>query len=287
MGNKQMALLMGGVVTLLSGVVQTAHARDIWATGFQKAVTPIMAQITDLHNFLFVIITVITLFVLGLLIVVIVRFNHRANPIPSTTSHNTLIEVIWTGIPILILAVIAVPSLKLLYVADRAPDAEMTIKAIGKQWYWSYEYPDHGDLTFDAYMVPEDELKPGQPRLLTSDNALVVPVKTKVRLLVTAGDVIHSFAVPAFGVKMDGVPGRINETWFEVTETGTYYGQCSEICGTGHSFMPIEVRVVTKPEFENWVKQAREDFARLDMRRETAPALQVVSLRVQHDLAAR
>ena len=287
MGHKQTALLMGWVVTLLSGAVQTAAAQDIWATGFQKAVTPIMAQITDLHNFLFVIITVITLFVLGLLIVVIVRFNHRANPIPSTTSHNTLIEVIWTGIPIIILAVIAVPSLKLLYVADRAPDAEMTIKAIGKQWYWSYEYPDHGDFTFDAYMVPEDELKPGQPRLLTADNALVVPVKTKVRLLVTAGDVIHSFAVPAFGVKMDGVPGRINETWFEITETGTYYGQCSEICGTGHSFMPIEVRVVTKPEFENWVKQAREDFARLDMQRETAPALQVVSLRVQHNLAAR
>ena len=274
MGNKQMAFFVGGVVTLLSGVVQTAHAQDIWATGFQKAVTPIMAQITDLHNFLFVIITVITLFVLGLLIVVIVRFNHRANPTPSTTSHNTLIEVIWTGVPIIILAVIAVPSLKLLYVADRAPDAEMTIKAIGKQWYWSYEYPDHSDLTFDAYMVPEDELKPGQPRLLTADNALVVPVKTKVRLLVTAGDVIHSFAVPAFGVKMDGVPGRINETWFEVTETGTYYGQCSEICGTGHSFMPIEVRVVTKPEFENWVKQAREEFARLDAPFDIEPALQ-------------
>lgn len=283
MGYKQMAFFVGGVLALLSGAVQTAHAQDIWATGFQKAVTPIMAQITDLHNFLFVIITVITLFVLGLLIVVIVRFNHRANPTPSTTSHNTLIEVIWTGIPIIILAVIAVPSLKLLYVADRAPDAEMTIKAIGQQWYWSYEYPDHGDFTFDAYMVPEDELKPGQPRLLTADNALVVPVKTTVRLLVTAGDVIHSFAVPAFGVKMDGVPGRINETWFEVTETGTYYGQCSEICGTGHSFMPIEVRVVTRPEFENWVKQAREDFARLD----PEPALQVVSLRVQHDLAAR
>lgn len=278
-----MAFFVGRVLALLGGAVQTAHAQDIWATGFQKAVTPIMAQITDLHNFLFVIITVITLFVLGLLIVVIVRFNHRANPIPSTTSHNTLIEVIWTGIPIIILAVIAVPSLKLLYVADRAPDAEMTIKAIGQQWYWSYEYPDHGDFTFDAYMVPEDELKPGQPRLLTADNALVVPVKTRVRLLVTGGDVIHSFAVPAFGVKMDGVPGRINETWFEVTETGTYYGQCSEICGTGHSFMPIEVRVVTRPEFENWVKQAREDFARLD----PEPALQVVSLRVQHDLAAR
>ena len=271
MGYRQIAFFVGGVLALLGG--QTAAAQDIWATGFQKAVTPIMAQITDLHNFLFVIITVITLFVLGLLIVVIVRFNHRANPTPSTTSHNTLIEVIWTGIPILILAVIAVPSLKLLYVADRAPDAEMTIKAIGKQWYWSYEYPDHGDLTFDAYMVPEDELKPGQPRLLTADNALVVPVNTKVRLLVTAGDVIHSFAMPAFGVKMDGVPGRINETWFEVTETGTYYGQCSEICGTGHSFMPIEVRVVTKPEFENWVKQAREDFARLD----TTPALQLAA----------
>ncbi len=268
MGNKQMALFMGGGVALLGG--QAALAQDIWATGFQKAVTPIMVQITDLHTFLFVIITVITLFVLGLLIIVIVRFNHRANPTPSTTSHNTLIEVIWTGIPILILAVIAVPSLRLLYAADRAPDADMTIKAIGKQWYWSYEYPDHGDFTFDAYMVPEDELKPGQPRLLATDNALVVPVNTRVRLLVTAGDVIHSFAMPAFGVKMDGVPGRINETWFEVTETGTYYGQCSEICGTGHSFMPIEVRVVTKSQFEHWVKQARAEFAGLAPARQFA-----------------
>ncbi|WP_343560292.1 cytochrome c oxidase subunit II [Kiloniella sp. b19] len=264
------ALFLSTLASFVFGFSGLSQATDdIWGTDFQAAVTPTMVEITNLYDLLFIIITVITLLVLALLIFVMVRFNHKANPTPSTNSHNTLLEIVWTAVPVLILVVIAIPSLKLLYAADRNPDTEMTIKAIGHQWYWAYEYPDHGDFTFDAYMIPEADLKEGQPRLLATDNAVVVPVNTKIRLLVTAGDVIHSFAMPAFGVKLDGVPGRINETWFEVTEPGTYYGQCSEICGTGHSFMPIEVRAVEKAEFDAWVKKAQDEFAGLEQ--ENAP----------------
>lgn len=248
------------VFFLLAPAVVEAGTEN-WALGFQKAVTPTMHQITDLYNVLLAIIVAVSLFVLALLIFVMVRFNSRANPNPSSSSHNTILEIVWTLVPVLVLVVIAVPSLKLLYAADSNPDTEMTIKAIGRQWYWSYEYPDHGDFTFDSYMIPEDELQAGQPRLLATDNAVVVPVNTKIRLLSTGGDVIHSFAVPSFGLKIDAVPGRVNETWFEVLETGTYYGQCSEICGTGHAYMPIMIKAVEKNEFEAWVKQAQERFA--------------------------
>ena len=207
--------------------------------------------------------TAITVFVLGLMVYVMVRFNAKANPVPSKTSHNTLIEVVWTVIPILILLVIAVPSFRLLY--DQAtPEADMTIKATGYQWYWGYEYPDHGDIAFDALMLEDDELQPGQPRLLTTDNAVVVPVDTTVRVLVTAADVIHNWAMPAFGVKMDAYPGRLNETWFRANQTGIYYGQCSELCGIRHSFMPIMVKVVEKEEFTAWVEQAKVEFASYD-----------------------
>jgi cytochrome c oxidase subunit 2 len=194
--------------------------------------------------------------------VVAVRFNARANPQPSKTSHNTVLEVLWTAVPIMILMVIAVPSFKLLYYQDKAVDAEMTIKAVGHQWYWSYEYPDHGDFTFDSLMIPEDELAPGEPRLLATDTQVVVPVDTTVRLLTTADDVIHSWAIPAFGVKIDSIPGRVSETWFRAERTGIFYGQCSELCGAYHGYMPIMVEVVTAEEFAAWVEQAKEEFAR-------------------------
>ena len=235
-----------------------------WQMGFQEAATPTMERISSFNDLLLVIIVAITIFVLGLLLYVMWRFNEKRNPNPSRTTHNTPIEVLWTVIPVIILVGIAVPSFKLLYFADRIEEADMTIKAIGRQWYWSYEYPDHGNFTFDAYMVAEEDLQEGQVRLLDTDNPVVLPVDTNIRVLVTAGDVIHNFAMPSFGVKLDGVPGRINETWFRITRTGTFYGQCSELCGTGHAYMPITIKAVTPEAFEDWVEQAREEFAKVD-----------------------
>ncbi|MFD2204353.1 cytochrome c oxidase subunit II [Kiloniella antarctica] len=253
-------------VALVSGLAVTANASQptAWGLGFQEAATPVMEQITSFGSLLHYLMAAVTLFVLFLLLYVMWRFSEKRNPVPSKTSHNTLIEIIWTAVPVIILVIIAIPSFKLLYAADSNPNTEMTIKAIGKQWYWSYEYPDQGDFTFDAYMKSEDELEPGEPRLLATDNAVVVPVDTKIRLLVAGDDVIHSFAMPAFGLKLDGVPGRINETWFEVTKEGTYYGQCSEICGTGHSYMPIMIKAVSKEEFAKWVEFAKEEYAEIE-----------------------
>jgi len=233
-----------------------------WQLGFQPAATPVMAQLTSFHNLLLWIITLISIFVLVLLAYVCFRFRASANATPSKRTHHTLLEIAWTAVPVLILVVIAIPSFKLLYFMDRTTDPELTIKAIGHQWYWSYEYPDDGDFTFDAYMVADDDLEAGQPRLLTTDNAIVLPVQTNIQVLVTATDVLHSWAVPSFGVKMDGVPGRINETWFRIEEPGMYYGQCSELCGDLHGFMPIMVRAVSKEEFDAWTQQAQEEFAR-------------------------
>lgn len=235
-----------------------------WQMGFQEAATPTMERISSFNDLLLVIIVAITIFVLGLLLYVMWRFNEKRNPNPSRTTHNTLIEVLWTVIPVIILVGIAVPSFKLLYFADRIEEADMTIKAIGRQWYWSYEYPDHGNFTFDAYLVAEEDLQEGQVRLLDTDNPVVLPVDTNIRVLVTASDVLHNFAMPSFGVKLDGVPGRINETWFRITRTGTFYGQCSELCGTGHAYMPITIKAVTPEAFEDWVKQAQDEFAKVD-----------------------
>jgi len=231
-----------------------------WQMGFQEAVTPVMAQVNDLHNLLLVIIYAISGFVLALLLYVMFRFNAKSNPVPSKTTHNTLVEVVWTVIPIMILVVIAIPSFKLLYFQDKAVNAEMTIKAIGHQWYWSYEYPDHGDFSFDAVMLEDDERAEGQPRLLATDENIVVPVDTDIRVLVTADDVLHAWAVPSFGVKIDAVPGRLNETWFRAEREGIFYGQCSELCGTNHGFMPIAVKVVSKEAFAAWVAQAQEEY---------------------------
>jgi cytochrome c oxidase subunit 2 len=199
---------------------------------------------------------------MGLLLYCIVNFNAKANPTPSRTSHSTIIEVLWTVLPVLILVVIAVPSFKLLYFSDRAVDAEMTLKAIGHQWYWTYEYPDNGDFEFDTVMLEDDERTADQPRLLATDNAIVLPVDTTIRLLTTADDVIHSWAMPAFGVKLDSVPGRLNETWFQIEAPGMYYGQCSELCGIRHGFMPIMVKAVSKADFKTWIEKAREEFAK-------------------------
>jgi cytochrome c oxidase subunit 2 len=242
--------------------VAMAAQPEPWQLGFQPAASPVMAQLETFHDLLLWIITLISIFVLALLAYVCFRFRASANTTPSKRTHHTVLEIAWTAIPVLILVVIAIPSFKLLYFMDRVAEPELTIKAIGHQWYWSYEYPDDGDFTFDAYMVADEDLQPGQPRLLATDNAIVLPVQTDIQVLVTATDVLHSWAVPAFGVKMDGVPGRINETWLRIEEPGMYYGQCSELCGDLHGFMPIMVRAVSKEEFETWTQQAQEEFAR-------------------------
>src|ERR1700748_3448340 len=227
-----------------------------WEYKLQESGSPVMDHIEWFHNWLLVIITVITLFGLALLITVMVKFNARANPVPSRTTHNTLIEVAWTLIPVLILVSIAVPSFRLLFLQLDLPQADLTIKATGKQWYWSYAYPDNGKFEFDSLLVQDK-----QPRLLGVDNEMVVPVNKVIRIQTTGADVIHAFAVPAFGIKSDSIPGRLNETWFKATKTGMFYGQCSELCGKDHAFMPIAVRVVSDQEFATWVEDAKKKFA--------------------------
>jgi cytochrome c oxidase subunit 2 len=217
--------------------------------------------IGSFHNMLLVIITLITVFVLALLLYTMVRFRAAANPNPSKTSHHTMLEVVWTLVPILILIVIAVPSFRLLYFADKAPEAEMTLKVTGRQWYWTYEYPDQGGFQFDSYMVQDGDLKPGQPRLLEVDNRVVVPVGARVRVLIHGSDVIHSWVLPALGVQKYAMPGRINETWMQVDRPGVYYGQCNQICGVNHAFMPIAVEAVDPQTFERWAAEAKRRFA--------------------------
>jgi cytochrome c oxidase subunit 2 len=238
--------------------------------GLMPAATEHMQEIHEFHNLLLVIITGITLFVLGLLLWVMVRYNARVNPKPATWSHNTLVEIIWTVLPIVILVVIAIPSFRYLYIGEVVPEkVDLTVKATGHQWYWSYEYPDHGGFTFDALMLDDEKAKAaGEPRLLGVDNRVVVPVGKVVRVIVTAKDVIHSWTIPAFGAKIDGVPGKLNETWFKAEREGVFYGQCSELCGSRHAFMPIAVEVVSQERFDQWVAEAKTKFAATD----SAPA---------------
>jgi cytochrome c oxidase subunit 2 len=259
-----MHVILFSLLTLLGATAgpALAAAPEPWQINFQPAATSIMERIEAFNDFISWIIVLIAVFVLVLLIYVCFRYGVRRSPTPSRRTHNTLLEVAWTTVPVLILVVIAIPSFKLLYYQDVVPEVDMTVKAVGHQWYWSYEYPDHGDFTFDAYMVADEDLQEGQLRLLTTDNALVLPVETDIRLQITATDVLHSWAMPSFGVKMDAVPGRLNETWFNIREPGMYYGQCSELCGDFHGFMPIMVRAVPKDEFEAWTEQAQEQFAR-------------------------
>jgi len=255
-----MVAIMAGAEAALAGLGQPSP----WQVGLQQSASPVMDNIIWFHDFLLYIITGIAGFVLILLVVVMVRFNARTNPSPSRTTHNTLIEIAWTLIPIVILMFIAVPSFKLLFLQLNVPAADLTVKATGKQWYWSYSYPDNGQFEFDSLMLKEGERKEGQPRLLAVDNEMVVPVNKTVRVITTGSDVIHSFAVPSFGIKIDAVPGRINETWFTATREGVYYGQCSELCGKDHAFMPIAVHVVSEQAFSAWVEEAKKKYARDD-----------------------
>ncbi len=227
-----------------------------WQMNLQQSASPVMTFITDFHNGLLILITVICLFVLGLLIWVCVKYNANANPVPSRTTHNTLVEVVWTVVPILILIGIAIPSFRLLYFQRDFPAAEMTVKAIGNQWYWSYEYPEH-DVSFDQYLKTKEELKDGEPYLLATDTEVVVPVNKVVRVIVTANDVLHAWTIPSFGSKIDAVPGRLNETWFKAEKEGVFYGQCSELCGKDHAYMPITVRVVSDDEYSAWLEKAK------------------------------
>jgi cytochrome c oxidase subunit 2 len=257
MGARLLGLAAAGVALTANGAAFAELGQPApWEYKLQGAASPVMEQITKFHDGLLIVITLITLFVLGLLITVVVKFNAKANPVPTRTTHNTLIEVAWTLIPVMILVGIAIPSFRLLFQELDIPKADLTIKATGKQWYWSYAYPDNGKFEFDSLMAQDK-----QPRLLGVDNEMVVPVNKVVRVQTTGADVIHSFAVPAFGIKIDAVPGRLNETWFTATKTGMFYGQCSELCGKDHAFMPIAVRVVSDQEFAAWVEAAKKKFA--------------------------
>ncbi|MDB9937217.1 cytochrome c oxidase subunit II [Candidatus Pelagibacter sp.] len=253
------------LLTILATIYSTgvsANQPKQWQLGFQDSASQSMTEIVSFHNnILLPIIIAISVFVLFLMIYTCIRFRASKNPNPSKTTHNVAIEVLWTLIPCLILIVMAVPSFKILYKQDTIPKVDLTIKAVGYQWYWGYEYPDE-NIIFESYMIKEEELKENQPRLLTVDNEVVVPVNKVVKVLITANDVLHAWALPSFGVKRDAVPGRINETWFKAEKVGTYYGQCSELCGIQHAFMPITVRVVTDEEYAIWLAEAKMKFAK-------------------------
>ena len=253
------------LLTILATIYSTsvlANQPKQWQLGFQDSASQSMTEIVSFHNnILLPIIIAISVFVLFLMIYTCIRFRASKNPNPSKTTHNVAVEVLWTLIPCLILIVMAVPSFKILYKQDTIPKVDLTIKAVGYQWYWGYEYPDE-NIIFESYMIKEEELKENQPRLLTVDNEVVVPVNKVVKVLITANDVLHAWALPSFGVKRDAVPGRINETWFKAEKVGTYYGQCSELCGIQHAFMPITVRVVTDEEYAQWLAEAKMKFAK-------------------------
>ncbi len=258
--------LAGVVVAMLAVWTAAAQAGlgqpSRWQYDFQEAASPIMETIHSFHLFVTILAFLITIFVLILLLYVAVRFNERANPVPSKTTHHTMLEVAWTVIPALILIAIAVPSFRLLFDQLTIPPADVTVKATGTaQWSWTYTYPDHGNFQFDSNMIEEKDLKPGQPRLLAVDNEMVVPVNKIVRMQITAEGIIHAFAVPSFGIKIDAVPGRLNETWFKATKEGMFYGQCSELCGRNHAFMPIAVRVVNEQQFNAWIEDAKKKYA--------------------------
>ncbi len=253
-------LLAVAATAALAAMAWAAQPRP-WELGMQTPATPVKDRLNAFHNELLVIIFLISAFVMALLLYVIVRFNHRRNPEPTLTSHNTVIELLWTVIPVLILVMIAIPSFKLMYYMDRVPPGAMTIRVTGHQWYWTYTYPDEKNLSFDSNIIPTADLKPGQPRLLDVNNPLVVPVNTNVRVLVTSTDVIHSWFIPSFGVQEYAVIGRLNHSWFNVERPGAYYGECNQICGLNHSYMPIKVVAMTKDAFQRWLVEAQKKFA--------------------------
>ena len=248
------------------GATGLAHAAEPqpWQLGLQPAAGSIAEKAADLHNMLLVIITLISLFVLALLVYSCLRFREDKNPTPSKTTHNTVIEVLWTVIPVVILVVIAVPSFKLLYYMDRTDETDMVVKVTGAQWYWTYEYPKE-EIAFDSYMIAEEDIQPGQKRLLDVDNPLVVPEGTRIKLLVQANDVMHSFFMPALAVQVYTVAGRTNEAWIDIPMgEKTYYGQCNQICGINHAYMPIVIKAVSAEDYAKWVNDAREEFASVD-----------------------
>ncbi len=255
------AALLSPDAAALAGLGQPSP----WQLGLQQSGSPVMDDVVWFHDFVLWIITGITAFILALLVIVMVKFNANANPTPSRTTHNTVIEILWTVLPVVTLVIIALPSFRILFFQLNTPPADLTVKATGVTWNWKYDYPDNGDFEYDSLYLPDKDLKPGQPgrdlRLLAVDNEMVVPVNKVVRVLVTGFDVIHSFSVPSFGIKVDAIPGRLNETWFKATREGWYYGQCSELCGKDHAFMPIAVRVVSDEEFAAWIEEAKKKFA--------------------------
>ncbi|MGH1377899.1 MAG: cytochrome c oxidase subunit II [Alphaproteobacteria bacterium] len=257
-----MLTVFAGGIALLNPAL--ANEPVNWNLGLQPAATSSAERINDFHNLLLIVISLITVFVTVLLVFVVLRYNRHANKTPSKVTHNVMLEIVWTVVPIIILIIIAIPSFKTLYKNDRIAEPEMTLKITGYQWYWGYEYPDQDGISFDARMVATEDLGPNQKRLLSTDNVVVLPIDTDISILVTSNDVIHAWAIPAFGVKIDTVPGRTNETWFRIDKPGIYYGQCSELCGKDHSFMPIEVHAVSKEEFKAWVMRAKEEFAAND-----------------------
>jgi cytochrome c oxidase subunit 2 len=244
------------------GVIGQPHP---WEMGMQHSYGPIKDRIIHLHDLVLVIITIITVFVGGLLAWVVFRYNAKRNPVPSQTTHNPILEVAWTVIPVLILVVMAIPSFRLIYYQDRTPDPDMTIKVTGHQWYWEYTYPDQGNLDIESRYIHDEDLKPGQPRLLTVDNQLVIPVNKKIRILTTSSDVIHSFFIPSFGVQRYAIPGRTIETWMEADKIGTFYGECNQICGQDHSRMPISVKAVSEADFKTWVAEAKKSASAAEL----------------------
>jgi cytochrome c oxidase subunit II len=265
-GRRSVTALSTAAVALVLGISEAwaaAGRPSPWETGMQEMVTELGQSVSNFHTYLVWLITVVCLFVLALLLVIVARFNERKNPVPSQTTHNTLLEVAWTIVPVLILVAIAIPSFRLLRQQLVPPQADLVVKATGYSWYWGYEYPaDQGGIKFDSNMITEaKDLKPDQPRLLGADNAMVVPVGKVVRVQVTSADVIHAFAMPSFYIKVDAVPGRLNEVWFKAEKEGVYFGQCSELCGNGHPYMPIEIRVVSEQQFAAWLVEAKQKYA--------------------------
>ena len=259
---KYLSLIFIALFTFLSNASSTETLPKDWQLGFSEPATELMSDVIAFHSYILMpIITGISILVLALLLYIAYRYNSNRNQIASTTTHNTVIEVLWTVIPVILLIIIAIPSFRILYTAETIPKADLTIKAIGNQWYWSYEYPDYDDFSFDANMLQDEELSDPSLRLLETDTQIVVPVNKVVKLLITSNDVLHAWTIPAFAVKKDAVPGRLNETWFKAEKTGTYYGQCSELCGPKHAFMPINVKVVSQDEFDNWLNFAKEEYA--------------------------
>lgn len=275
-----LTFLMMAPLVMPGGGTAMAQAPKPWEMGMQAAFSPLKERINDLHNMVLVIITLITIFVGVLLIWVMYRYNAAKNPVPSQTSHNTLIEVAWTVIPVLILVVMAIPSFRLIYYQDRTPDPDLTIKVTAHQWYWEYTYPDNGDISIESRYIRDEDLKPGQLRLLDVDNEMVIPVGKKIRILTGSTDVIHSFFIPSLGVQRYAIPGRTIETWLSATKPGTYYGQCNQICGTDHARMPIAIKAVSEEDYKAWVagaKKAADAGAASGPRTVEAPAAATVA----------